>query len=68
MVEIHKLNQRKIDEANIKKYKANEILGKPKLIEETQKEKEENTELVEYKENIFIRIFKGIKNIFSKKC
>ena len=68
MVEIHKLNQRKIDEANIKKYKANEIFGKPKLIEETQKEKEENTELVEYKENIFIRIFRGIKNIFSKKC
>ena len=63
MKEIHKLNDRKVEEAKKKKYAQNTFNNK---LEKEEKVVEEKKELVEYKENIFIKMFKKLKSIFTK--
>ncbi len=75
MDQIHELNERKLEKEKSEKYDSDNIfkneVDKPRTIEQQNVENQElekkEEALVEYhKENFFVRIFKKIKNIFSK--
>lgn len=63
MKEIHKLNDRKLEEAKAKKYVQNTFNNK---LEKEEKVVDEKKELVEYKENLFTKIFRKLKSIIRK--
>lgn len=63
-----KKNQQKIEQDKLKKYNPDNIFKKniSEIPQEEIKENTENMQLIEYKENIFKKIFNKIKSIFIK--
>lgn len=53
--EILKLNQKKVEQEKRKKYNPQDLFETNKAIEKVQKNNEQKTALIQYKENFFIR-------------
>ena len=53
--EILKLNQKKVEQEKRKKYNPQDLFETNKAIEKVQKNNEQKTVLIQYKENFFIR-------------
>ena len=68
MQQLHEANEKKMEEAKIKKYSAEDLFKKNKSQQEEPKEieKEQEMSLVEYKENFFLKLISRIKNFFEK--
>ena len=61
-------NENKYQKESLEKYNPNNIFkNKEESIGAPQTEKENNIQMVVYKENIFIKFFNKIKNLFRKK-
>lgn len=65
MEQIHKYNESKLESSKKEKYQKEELFNDSN--KEQEKESEDITEIVVYKENIFKKIFSKIKNFFNLK-
>ena len=65
MEQIHKYNESKLESSKKEKYQKEELFNDSN--KEQEKESEDITEIVFYKENIFKKIFSKIKNFFNLK-
>ena len=68
MEQIHELNEKKLEEAKVEKYRVEDLFKKNKLHREEPKETEhiQEVSLVEYKESFFTKLINRIKKIFYK--
>lgn len=68
MERIHKLNELKSEELKRERYKPEDLFNGDKVaIEEYTNQDVQNTQMIEYKENIFTIIIKKIKKFFKMK-
>ena len=68
MQQLHKLNEKKLEEAKAEKYGVEDLFKRNETQQEELKETEQEQEqaLVEYKESFFTKMVNKIKNFFIK--
>ena len=68
MQELHKLNEKKLEEAKAEKYNVDDLFKRNASQQNEQKETENKQEqaLVEYKESLFTKLINKIKNFFTR--
>ena len=64
MQQLHEFNEKKLEEEKSNKYNPDDLFKNKHTIQEENKNTE-HQELVIYKENIFLKIFRKIKSFFS---